>query len=204
MTRRQALLAGAIASTLAFLVLGWVADAPEVLTADRSVQGLFEARSPGIEWVVKRFTRLGSGYVLIPLSIVVVGLLARRHRELAIFFAAVSAGGHLLSPVAKWVVARPRPNLGPYGFPSGHVLTSVVVFGALMYVAAALVKRPASRWGIIALCGVIIVGVAYSRLYLHSHWTTDVAGGLTAGVAVVLFGVVWHEARLTTAAPSAT
>jgi undecaprenyl-diphosphatase len=196
MTRRRALLTGALVSTLAFLALAWVADERALLVADRSMQTLVQARrNPELERPVQLLTRLGSGWVTIPISIVAVALLARRHRELAVFVAAVSAGGHLLSPVAKWLVARPRPKLSAYGFPSGHTLAAVVVFGALMYVAGALIERPAPRWLAIVVCGVIIVGVAVSRLYLNSHWTTDVAGGLTGGLAVLLFGLVWLEGR---------
>ena len=163
---------------------------------DRSVQMLIQAeRSPALDRPIKLLTRLGSGQVLIPLSIVVAVLLARRHRDLAIFFAAVSAGGHLLAPLTKWLVSRPRPNLSAYGFPSGHTMTALVVFGALIYVAGVLVKRWAARWIAITLCGAIIVGVAGSRLYLNSHWATDVAGGFTGGLAVVLFGIAWLERR---------
>src|ERR671937_789063 len=113
-----------------------------------------------------------------PRSIGVVALLARRHRRLAIFFAAVSAGGHLLSPIAKFLVNRPRPRLTGYGFPSGHTLAVVVVFGGLIYIAGVVMTRPPARWLAVVACGAAIVGVALSRLYLNSHWTIDVAGGL--------------------------
>ena len=203
MTRRHALLGGAVIFSLAFLLLAWIAHDPSLAGADRGVQALVQSqRSAMLERPMQIVTRVGAGYVSIPLSILIVVLLARRHRYLAMFFAAVSAGGHLLSPVAKWLVARPRPKLSPYGFPSGHTIASVVVFGALMYAAAVLIRRPAPRWLAIAACGAVIVVVSYSRLYLNSHWATDVAGGLTGGAAIVLLGIAWKEKRAAVSAAS--
>jgi membrane-associated phospholipid phosphatase len=42
----------------------------------------------------------------------------------------------------------------------------------------------------------LILGVALSRLYLRSHWLSDVFGGLTGGVAYLLIFLLAVDPRL--------
>jgi undecaprenyl-diphosphatase len=87
-------------------------------------------------------------------------------------------------------VNRPRPNLDPLGFPSGHVLSLVVFFGLMIYlvVTASGVRR---RWRACAslVCLLTVLAVAFSRLYLDRHWLSDVAGGLTIGMTYLLLAI---------------
>lgn len=86
----------------------------------------------------------------------------------------------VLVNVAKELVDRPRPETRFYdpagrSFPSGHSTY------ATAWVAAAATT---GRRGLIAAAACIMVAVAVSRLYLHVHYLTDVAGGLALGGAV--------------------
>jgi hypothetical protein len=38
-------------------------------------------------------------------------------------------------------------------------------------------------------CSAIVLAVALSRLYLDAHWISDVAGGLTLGLAYLLLTI---------------
>jgi undecaprenyl-diphosphatase len=92
-------------------------------------------------------------------------------------------GAGILQFAAKWAVDRPRPNLSPLGFPSGHVLCLVVLFGMICYVlSVADIGRRVQRTAI-ALCGATVFAVAISRLYLDAHWLSDVMGGFAIGFA---------------------
>jgi undecaprenyl-diphosphatase len=89
----------------------------------------------------------------------------------------------------KWLVARRRPRGGPFAFPSGHVFTSVVFFGVVIYLLWTRdVARPWRMAGT-AVCGLLIVGIALSRMYLRFHWLTDVLGGLSGGAAYLLIAL---------------
>ena len=66
-----------------------------------------------------------------------------------------------------------------YPYPSGHMLRSVIVLGAI-YV---LWRNKISR----ALIVVALVGMAVSRVYLGVHWASDVIGGALLGLA----GLTW-------------
>jgi undecaprenyl-diphosphatase len=67
---------------------------------------------------------------------------------------------------------------------------AALIFGVL----AVLVSHSMSRWGraiIYACCGLVVIAIAYSRIYLGVHWLSDVLGGLLFGaVMAAVFGVV--------------
>jgi membrane-associated phospholipid phosphatase len=91
--------------------------------------------------------------------------------------------------VAKWAVDRPRPNHTAWGFPSGHVLSLVVLFGLVSYVLFRATTR--RRWQYLgsAACAGAVLTVAWSRLYLEAHWISDVAGGFMLGLVCLLLSI---------------
>jgi undecaprenyl-diphosphatase len=52
------------------------------------------------------------------------------------------------------------------------------------------------RWLGTVLAGLLVLGVAWSRLYLNVHWLSDVVGGLTGGLAYVLVALAAIARRL--------
>src|SRR5262249_58773568 len=108
-------------------------------------------------------------------------LLRRQGHRAARHIPAMFAGAFALFALAKWIVARPRPKLSPYGFPSAHTFGAVVFFGGVIYLLWTLEMRPIWRWLGTAGLLVLILGVALSRLYLRSHWMSAVLGGLARG-----------------------
>jgi membrane-associated phospholipid phosphatase len=67
----------------------------------------------------------------------------------------------------------------PYPYPSGHMLRSVILLGALY----PLSKDRLSRAGIV----LVLMGIAASRVYLGAHWASDVVGGALLRIV----GVLW-------------
>lgn len=199
--RQRTLLAVAVLLALGFFILAEKAEdqAEENrwfaldLTAKSLIQN---QRHPALEAPMRMLSYLGSGYVLVPLNAAVLLLLFRRQSGLAIFVPAITMGSTVAEGLTKWIVARPRPRLTGYGFPSGHVMVSVVFYGLLIYLLWKLVKSRLWRWVGTGLCVLVIVGVAYSRLYLNAHWLTDVLGGLAGGTASLLFAAAWADRRI--------
>jgi membrane-associated phospholipid phosphatase len=78
-------------------------------------------------------------------------------------------------------------------FPSGHMLRTVIVYGLLAFVIRRL--SPSARVRTLAVVGaiVIIVLMAFDRLYLDVHWESDVIGGLVLGAIALLAGTVWLD-----------
>jgi undecaprenyl-diphosphatase len=132
---------------------------------------------------------LGENYGLIPLIALGVAIVWRSSRRWALILPLLMAGTGVLQLVAKWAIDRPRPNLAAWGFPSGHVLSLVVFFGLMTYLLAlSTMTRSRRRFGYVG-CSAIVLAVAFSRLYLDAHWISDVAGGLTLGLAYLLLTI---------------
>ncbi len=113
----------------------------------------------------------------------------RGHARLGVFLVVTTVGGGLLDTVVKEVVGRDRPSLvdpvaTAHGksFPSGHAMSSVVVYGALLLVFLPAVARRA-RPALVAGAGVLVGAIGFSRLALGVHFITDVLGGYVLGLA---------------------
>jgi membrane-associated phospholipid phosphatase len=187
----------AVVSVLAFLTLAAVARAQYFFPLDYTVQALAQgARNPLLEAPMRAVTLLGSGWVLAPLSALGWVGLRRLGHPLARFVPATVVGAFLLGAVTKWLVSRPRPRGSDYGFPSGHTLGAAVFFGAVVYVLWTLGVPRVPRWLGTLLACLLVLGVAWSRLYLRSHWLSDVVGGLAGGLAYLLVALIVIERRL--------
>jgi undecaprenyl-diphosphatase len=203
--RRRGLLLLATLCAIVFLALAIEAAEPEVFGIDYTVHTLVQAeRTPALEHPIRWISGLGSGTVLIPLNLALLGFFLLRGHGWALWVPILSAGSVLVEGLGKWLVHRPRPKGTHYGFPSGHVTGSVVFFGALIYLlwTADLPRR--WRWIGSSLAVVAILGIAYSRIYLNAHWFSDILGGFTGGAAYLGFGITWIERRASPSDPVAS
>jgi len=78
-------------------------------------------------------------------------------------------------------------------FPSGHMLRTVIAYGLLAFVIRRLSISPAVRGAAVVGAIVVVVLIAFDRLYLDVHWESDVIGGLILGAIALLAGTVWLD-----------
>lgn len=78
-------------------------------------------------------------------------------------------------------------------FPSGHMLRTVIVYGLLAFVIRRLSPSPVVRLIAVIAAILLIVVMAFDRLYLDVHWESDVVGGLLLGAIALLAGTVWLD-----------
>jgi undecaprenyl-diphosphatase len=195
--RQWVVLVLAIVSGLAFLVLALLAFNQHFFDLDYRAHDLVRSGFyPALKPLMQALSLIGSGYVLVPLSLVAYVLLRRRGQPAARYVPAMLVGSFLAFALTKWIVARPRPKLSAYGFPSAHTFGAVVFFGAVIYALGTIEMRPLWRWTATVGMLLLIAGVAVSRLYLRSHWLSDVLGGVTGGAAYLLFFLMAVDPRL--------
>jgi undecaprenyl-diphosphatase len=86
--------------------------------------------------------------------------------------------------LVKEIVARPRPTGARlvtgtgFSYPAGHVLAAAATWGFLPAVAGLYVIRRWVWWALTGAACVVIVLVAWCRVWLGVHWTSDSIGGL--------------------------
>ncbi len=145
-------------------------------------------------------TITGSGYVLFPLStIMVTALLFAKRRFEAWLLAASVICAAILVYVLKAFVGRTRPDLWKTewywgsSFPSGHTL--LVTAFALATVICVTRIWPEKRYIAVLIATVWVFSVAISRLVLGVHWPTDVLAAACIGAFLPLVVDVVLEFR---------
>jgi membrane-associated phospholipid phosphatase len=78
-------------------------------------------------------------------------------------------------------------------FPSGHMVRTVVVYGLLAFVIRRLARSRMVRALSVPVAIVIIVLMAFDRIYLDVHWESDVIGGLLLGGIALVSATVWLD-----------
>ncbi len=186
-TRASILLVGLLSAVL-FAALSVSVEEGSSFTMDRVVGGVVTRRhTPGLDKTARALSLLGSA-AGVGAAVVLMSLrLWRVDRRTAIYLAAYTAGTPLFIEAAKLLVHRDRPNGAPLGFPSGHALAALAVFGLLVTVLLPEV-RPRFRRLLVAATTALVLGVGFSRIYLGVHWTTDVLGGYLGGLTYLMAG----------------
>ena len=78
-------------------------------------------------------------------------------------------------------------------YPSGHMVRAVLVYGLLAFVIRRLAPWPWARALALPAAVVIIVLLAFDRLYLEVHWESDVLGGILLGAIGMVAATVWLD-----------
>lgn len=133
-------------------------------------------------------TFLGKHDLLIPLNFVLIAFfIYRKERWFATRIAALSLSSLLLMFLLKFFFQRNRPqqqlidDVSGYSFPSGHALMSIVFYGLFIHMIWHEVKNKSLRIALIAVLGILIVLIAFSRIYLRVHYASDVIAGIAVG-----------------------
>lgn len=140
--------------------------------------------------VLTFITNLGSVKGNILLVIIFSLMLLFKKRLLSvIFLTTTTLSGGYVNHYLKWIFQRERPSLNPlveingFSFPSGHSMSSFILYGALMIITTRITKNWPIRLAVYAICTFMILTIGYSRIYLGVHFPSDVIGGYVAGCA---------------------
>ena len=158
---------------------------------------LQEIRTPFLDTIMALVTRLGEETIFMVVAIVVFWCVSKVG---GYYLLSVGFLGTVMNQFLKMLFRIPRPwVLDPnfdivesareaatgYSFPSGHTQSAVGTFGGL----ARMTKKNWLRWVLV----VLVLLVAFSRMYLGVHTPLDV--GVSLGIGTVLVLVLWPLVR---------
>ena len=144
--------------------------------------------SPGMTSFMSVITFLGKHDLLIPLNFALIAFfIYRKEKWFATRIAALSLSSLLLMFTLKLFFQRARPDLpvigdvSGYSFPSGHALISVVFYGLFIHMTWHEVNTKWLRISLIVILTILILLIAFSRIYLRVHYASDVIAGIAVG-----------------------
>ncbi len=96
----------------------------------------------------------------------------------------------------KHIIMRARPDKalhlvsqGGFSFPSGHSVTSVIVYGLLFYLVGRYVKNKKLKLGLQSVLAFLVSTIGLSRIFVGVHWPTDVLTGWFIGGGILLLSI---------------
>lgn len=105
---------------------------------------------------------------------------------------------YLANHLLKSIFQRQRPELwdvfarpSSYSFPSGHAMSSMMVYGVAALLFAELYPQHRRAWLGGAALWILLIG--FSRIYLGVHWLSDVVAGFAIGLMFVYALVRWYK-----------
>jgi membrane-associated phospholipid phosphatase len=201
-----------VALVVAFVALTLMVSAGWLVSLDHQVQAaMSSAWSESLHPLFQFIAELGGVEVT---SILMLGLFFYLWREgfgADALVVGAFAGGIVLELAYKVALYHPGPprasthrdgpsvtdlltgGAGLNSFPSGHVVRAVIAYGLIAFVVRRLAPWPAARALAMPVAVLVIIVIAFDRLYLNAHWESDVIGGLLLGGIALLAGTVWLD-----------
>ncbi|AEF80594.1 phosphatase PAP2 family protein [Leadbettera azotonutricia] len=157
------------------------------------IEAIQTAANPFLTVFLKIITTIGSEAFVIPFLLLVYWCIDEKRGfrlGMLIIFSAWT------NTIFKHLFKQPRPyNLDPsvgmalessYGFPSGHAQNSLCLWVPIMSWAGS--RKKESRLAIWISAIILMLLIAFSRLYLGVHFPTDILGGwIIGGIILTAF-----------------
>lgn len=192
------LLLAVTSALIGWLAGGWLAGLDLYLHAE-----LQQLRTPVADRVLAFVTGLGDAIVLSTVLAAGCAWLTLRGRYNAtLHWLAASLSAFALTRLLKAAIDAPRPPdlldaATAAVYPGAHTSLAIAVYGFLAVLVARELTLP-RRWMPYIGAALLVIPIAFSRLYLGLNWLSDVLAGIAMGLAcVALFGIAYrrHPAR---------
>jgi undecaprenyl-diphosphatase len=153
------------------------------------MEKLIPPQTPPLKLFFTVITQLGTPAVLIFFLIVVLWYILRKNNRKGYFIITVMVGAFILGNVMKILIARSRPELSSaaidsYSYPSGHVLDGLCFYLTLAIIINESIDNKNKRLIVWVIPVILVALISVSRIYLRTHYPTDV-------IASIILGVLW-------------
>lgn len=206
MTKRRGIFTGVC--LLIFIWLTYLVSTGRELAFDTVIREWFYSiRTSWLTEVVKAITFMGNTKTIIVICLVLLLLPLVRGKaglqvtkKIGIPIAVVAIVGSAINKAIKHIVMRPRPDVslhlidqGGWSFPSGHSISSLLLYGFLAWLILYYVKDKWAANVATVILTLLWMGVGLSRIYLGVHYPTDVLGGWMLGMVVMMVTMIIIE-----------
>lgn len=139
-----------------------------------------------------------TNYLVLYCVAIAVVYFVKHRKDKGLLLVGALAGGALWVSIVKRIEMVVRPDnaivINPgYSFPSGHTVGIVVLAGVLGFFAWRYWKSTPVRAGIGVGLSAMVGLVSFDRVYLNTHWFSDVLGSLFLGAFWLLFVVLLYQ-----------
>jgi undecaprenyl-diphosphatase len=153
---------------------------------------LYGLRNETLNILFTVITYLGNWQTLILLCCLFL-LIPRTRISFGIPVSAAAVLASLIQRALKVSFHRARPDLalhlvnqGGYSFPSGHSFTVLIFYGMILFLCRRNIQSKTTANLITVLLSCLIPLIGFSRIYLGVHYPTDVLGGWSLGLCVLM------------------
>ena len=153
---------------------------------------VYSMRSDKLTVFWRFITHSGDRYVVIILGIILL-LIKSLREKYGVKFAIAALSSTALYQIMKYIFQRPRPDLalrlieqGGYSFPSGHSMNCLVSYGILIYLLLRYCENRRLAKLLSFGLGLLTILIGFSRVYVGVHYPTDIIGGWSLGIAVLV------------------
>ena len=153
---------------------------------------VYSIRNEKLTMFWKFITHSGDSEIVIMLGIVLLLVKSLRNKY-GVKFAIAALSSTAIYQGMKYIFQRPRPDIAlrlieesGYSFPSGHSMNCLVSYGILAYLILKYCENARLAKIFSVGLGLIIILIGLSRVYVGVHFPTDVIGGWSLGIAVLV------------------
>lgn len=185
---------GALLVFLVFMT-GVLTHANWISRFDSQIASLVRGTAtPQLTLLIIHFTKLVNVLPVIAFTLGMTLILILFRKSRAAFFLLINSLG-LAGPVNtlfKYLINRPRPtfhhlvSVHSTSFPSGHSMSAMMLGGSLIIIGNHFLKSQSRRFIFDLLVGCLILLVGLSRIYVGVHFASDVVGGWSLGLSLLL------------------
>ncbi len=190
----------AAAGFAVFVFISYFVITRGTLVFDSVICGyIYSLRNAGRTAFFTAVTYLGNWQTISSLCLLLL-LLPQTRLRIGIPASAAAILASLIQKALKVSFHRARPDLslhlisqGGYSFPSGHSFSVLIFYGMLIYLCRKHMKNKAAANTVTALLCCLIPIIGFSRIYLGVHYPTDVLGGWSMGLCVLMVIISGYE-----------
>ncbi|MBT7102471.1 phosphatase PAP2 family protein [archaeon] len=162
------------------------------MTIDTATNALMQQiQNPFLTSISKLIAFITDPIVLLIAALIIASYLyTKKQNKKATIFASAIIITAILIKLSKAIFQRARPANAlvqelTQSFPSGHATMAVIFFGLVAYMFARKKYKPAT-----VITTLIILIIAFTRIYLNVHWLTDIIAGLALGTAILILSIL--------------